>query len=181
MPSGDMKYKCSSFISIAKQTLSQNMAGTYMLKFRHIRYGVYIILVIWFITHYFNSESRNKDSRPHEDDYKPVSGPRRLTGIKTIQWYDLHHNGNGLRCRSHVVNFNKCEYSNCKVSDHYLVHPQDDTSTPEGPLQADAVIFQGNHIEGLLPPIRRDNNQVIIMNISITTNNRILQLYSATS
>jgi hypothetical protein len=79
---------------------------------------------------------------------------------KTIQWFDIYHNNSGLRNRALNVDFNKCSNKNCELLKYFEFKSHDDV-LQHGPLDADAVIFQGSHLGEMSPPRRRDNDQVL--------------------
>lgn len=109
------------------------------------------------VTDFGRNDSGENDSIT-ENNIEQSHKQRTPNSVKTIQWYDTFHNNNGLRCKSGNVDFRKCNYKSCKFLDYF--EATNDSSGQHGPLDADAVVFQGNHLGDMTPPLRRDNDQV---------------------
>ncbi|KAL4223123.1 hypothetical protein ACF0H5_016596 [Mactra antiquata] len=139
------------------------------IKVRYIYVPCLIFFIFWYSgiistlhPRHLCSEATKRPPSKLENSSPKRGSLRSSLSVKTIQWYDQYHSGHGLRCKSKDVDFRKCEYKTCRLLDHYIVQSQNGGSKQERPLAADAVIFQGVHTEELVPPERRDSDQVFV-------------------
>lgn len=131
---------------------------------RTVAKAVFVLIVLFLIK---NQQSRfdNHSVKNYLTDVREQSDNKILSLApkptkKTIQWFDIFHQQHGLRNSKNHVKIEECEFSNCILLEDYIV-PDNDTRV-EGPLSADAVIFQGIHVKNFLPSMRRDDKQVFV-------------------
>lgn len=87
------------------------------------------------------------------------------TGKKKIVWLDIMHNVRGLRNSYQNAQFHKCTgmARNCVLLPHVITEPRVDCGNKTiGPLNADAVLIMGVHLDRLPIPLRRDSSQVFV-------------------
>jgi len=85
---------------------------------------------------------------------------------KTIVWLDSMHDMHGLRVTSVNAKFDMCTgiARNCEMLPHVITRYPRFTrnNLTIGPIQADAVLVMGTHLEYLPTPVRRDPDQVFV-------------------
>ena len=84
-------------------------------------------------------------------------GSKCKNSTKTILWYDIWHDGKGVRNKCKFVNFSKCKCP-CTV-DFFIV---EDTQKTYKPFGADAVLFQINKLRYLSHPPKKRKGQVFV-------------------
>ena len=88
---------------------------------------------------------------------KPEVIPKCTNSTKKILWFDVWHNGAGVRNKCKHVDFSKCECP-CDV-DFFLFN---DTQKVYDPFGGDAVVFQINKIGKLGHPPVKHEGQVFV-------------------
>ena len=89
--------------------------------------------------------------------------------IKKILWYDIYHNGNGVRNKARKVDFSKCEHQ-C-VLDFFIF---EDVDKIYAPIDADAILMQLNKLQTLgHPPLKRKDQVFVAVEREATPTEKI--------
>jgi hypothetical protein len=96
--------------------------------------------------------------------YSGAQNPAINKEKKKIIWYDVFHNGHGLRNSTVNAMFDTCDGAakNCVILDHAIADDIEYNGTVR-PLEADAVLMQGCHLKYLPSIQRRDEDQVFVL------------------
>ena len=90
--------------------------------------------------------------------YRPEVIPKCTSSIKRILWFDVWHNGAGVRNKCRKVDFSLCDCS-CEV-DFFIFN---DTEKLYDPFGADAVMFQINKFNHMGHPPLKHHGQVFVV------------------
>ena len=100
---------------------------------------------------------------------KPGVRPKCTSVTKTILWFDIWHNGAGVRNKCRRVDFSKCD-CRCEV-DFFILN---DTQKLYEPFGGDAVLFQINKLLTMdHPPLKRDGQVFVAVEREATPLDKI--------
>ena len=78
--------------------------------------------------------------------------------VKKILWYDIYHNGNGVRNKARKIDLRKCDMQ-CSL-DYFIFN---DTNKIYAPTDADAVLIQLNKMQSIVHPPLKTAGQVFVV------------------